>query len=138
MEPSGKHFKKRTAILEYLRSTTAHPSAETVFTDLKQDIHDLSMGTVYRNLNLFRQQGLASVVATVRGVERFDANVAPHVHFICENCDSVLDLMEMDVPEVLKNQASTCCGGRATTCQLSFSGLCAQCLQQKRIGGEIA
>ena len=138
MEVSGKHFKKRTAILEYLRSTTAHPSAETVFTDLKQEIPDLSMGTVYRNLNLFRQQGQASVIATVRGVERFDANTDPHVHFICENCDSVLDLMEMEVPEVLKNQASSCCGGRATACQLSFTGLCAQCLKQERLGGETA
>lgn len=138
MEPSGKHFKKRTAILEYLRSTTAHPSAETVFTDLKQQIPDLSMGTVYRNLNLFRQQGLASVVATVRGVERFDANTSPHVHFICEGCDSVMDLMKMEVPEALKTEASACSGGRATTCQLSFTGLCEGCLKQKRIGGETA
>ena len=138
MEPAGKHFKKRSAILEYLRSTTAHPSAETVYTDLKQQIPDLSMGTVYRNLNLFRQQGLASVVATVRGVERFDANTSPHVHFICSQCDCVLDLMEMEVPEVLKNQASDCCGGRADACQLSFTGVCGGCLNTNRMGGESA
>ena len=137
MELSGKHFKKRSAILEYLRSTCAHPSAETVYTDLKQQIPDLSMGTVYRNLNLFRQQGLASVVATVRGVERFDANTAPHVHFICSECDSVIDLVDMEVPDMLKNQASRCCGGRADDCQLSFSGVCGACLND-RIGGESA
>lgn len=137
MEPSGKHFRKRSAILEYLRSTTAHPSAETVYTELKQQIPDLSMGTVYRNLNLFRQQGLASVVATVRGVERFDANTDPHVHFICSHCDSVIDLMDMEVPEILKNQASRCSGGRADGCQLSFTGLCGECLNN-RMGGESA
>ena len=129
MEPSGKHFKKRTAILDYLRSTTSHPSAETVYTDLKQEIPDLSMGTVYRNLNLFRQQGLASVIATVRGVERFDANTQPHVHFICQDCDRVIDLMEMEVPEELKAQASHCSGGRADLCQLSFTGLCSNCVK---------
>ncbi len=138
MEPAGKHFKKRSAILEYLRSTTAHPSAETVYTDLKQQIPDLSMGTVYRNLNLFRQQGLASVVATVRGVERFDGNTTPHVHFICSECDSVLDLMEIQVPEALKNQASSCIGGRADECQLSFTGICGACLNHNRMGGESA
>ena len=138
MEQSGKHFKKRSAILEYLRSTTAHPSAETVFTDLKQQIPDLSMGTVYRNLNLFRQQGLASVVATVRGVERFDANTTPHVHFICNTCDKVMDLMEMEVPQVLKNTASQCSGGRADACQLSFTGVCGECLTHNTIGGESA
>lgn len=137
MEPAGKHFKKRNAILEYLRATTAHPSAETVYTDLKRQIPDLSMGTVYRNLNLFRQQGLASVVATVRGVERFDANTEPHVHFICSQCDSVLDLMEMEVPDTLKNTASHCCGGRADACQLSFTGICGGCLNNE-IGGESA
>ena len=67
MEPTTKQFRKRNAILNYLQNTKAHPSAETVYADLKQQIPDLSMGTVYRNLNLFRQQGLASVIATVRG-----------------------------------------------------------------------
>ena len=74
MEVATKQFRKRNAILNYLRSVTNHPSAETVFTELKQEIPDLSMGTVYRNLNLFKQQGLAISVATVKGVERFDGN----------------------------------------------------------------
>ena len=100
-----------------------------VFNHLKQEIPDLSMGTVYRNLTLFRQQGLASVIATVRGVERFDANTEPHVHFICQDCDSVIDLMEMEVPEELKSQASRYCGGRADLCQLSFTGVCGNCMK---------
>ena len=41
-----KHFRKRDAILEYLRHTQAHPSAEKIFTDLKEQIPDLAMGTV--------------------------------------------------------------------------------------------
>ena len=56
------------------------------------------MGTVYRNLSLFKQQGLAISVATVKGVERFDGNTDPHVHFICNDCGAVIDLMDMDVP----------------------------------------
>ena len=55
MESNQKHFRKRDAILDYLRSTTAHPSAETIYTDLKSQIPDLAMGTVYRNLTLFKQ-----------------------------------------------------------------------------------
>ena len=127
MEPLSKNFRKRNAILEYLRCTTAHPSAETIFSDLKAQIPDLSMGTVYRNLNLFRQQGLASVVATVRGVERFDANTDPHVHFICSDCDSVIDLMQMEIPEALCSQAASQSGGKVEQCSLSFTGLCCQC-----------
>ena len=133
-----KNFRKRNAILEYLRCTNAHPSAEMVFTDLKQQIPDLSMGTVYRNLNLFKQQGMISSVATVHGVERFDGNTEPHVHFICSDCDAVLDLHQMEVPESLKGQAEACCGGKVATCQLCFTGLCAECSEKENLGGATA
>lgn len=130
MEVSTKHFRKRDAILTYLRSTTTHPSAEMVFTQLKPQIPDLSMGTVYRNLNLFKTQGLAISVATVKGVERFDGNTDPHVHFICSECDAVIDLMDMQVPESLKAVAEISCGGQVDGCQLSFTGICQNCLEQ--------
>ena len=130
MEVATKQFRKRNAILNYLRGVTNHPSAETVFTELKQEIPDLSMGTVYRNLNLFKQQGLAVIVATVKGVERFDGNTDPHVHFICTECDAVIDLMDMEVPESLKEIAQNCCGGNVTDCQLTFTGLCKNCTDQ--------
>ena len=132
MEASTKNFRKRNAILHYLQSVTDHPSAETVFTKLKQEIPDLSMGTVYRNLNLFKAQGLAVSVATVKGVERFDGNTDPHVHFICSQCDAVIDLMEMEIPEALRKTAENCCGGEVGDCHLSFTGVCRDCLEGKK------
>ena len=133
MEVSTKHFRKRDAILQYLQSVTDHPSAEKVFTQLKPRIPDLSMGTVYRNLNLFKQQGLAVSVATVKGVERFDGNTDPHVHFICQDCDAVIDLMDIEIPETLKGIAEASCGGSVSECMLCFSGLCQEC-KEKRAG----
>ena len=133
-----KHFRKRDAILTCLRQTTVHPSAEWIYTQLKTEIPDLSMGTVYRNLNLFKQQGLAVSVATVNGVERFDGNTVPHVHFICSDCDAVIDLMTMKVPEALKSTAESCCSGQVENCQLTFIGLCNECLEKARKGGETA
>ena len=129
MEVSTKHFRKRDAILQYLQSVTDHPSAEKVFTQLKAQIPDLSMGTVYRNLNLFKQQGLAVSVATIKGVERFDGNTGPHVHFICQECDAVIDLMEMEIPESLKSVAEHSSGGQVAECQLCFTGICQDCLE---------
>ena len=134
MEASTKNFRKRNAILHYLQSVTDHPSAETVFTKLKQEIPDLSMGTVYRNLNLFKSQGLAVSVATIKGVERFDGNTDPHVHFICSQCDAVIDLMEMRIPKSLHKAAENCCGGEVGDCHLSFTGICRDCLEGKRSG----
>ena len=133
-----KHFRKREALYDYLKITTAHPSAETIYTDLKQQIPDLAIGTVYRNLTLFKQQGLISSVATVGGVERFDANTDPHVHFICQHCHAVMDLMEMQVPDDLRQAASALCGGRVESCQLSFSGVCRDCVEKEKKGSESA
>ena len=138
MAPNTKHFRKRDAILDYLRQSKAHPSAETIYTQLKPQIPDLAMGTVYRNLNLFKQQGLVSSVATVSGVERFDGNTEPHVHFICNGCDAVIDLHQMQVPDALPSTAAQCCGGQVETCQLSFTGICRQCLNNQKESGESA
>ena len=126
-----KRFRKRDAILECLRCSKAHPSAEMLFNQLKPQIPDLSMGTVYRNLTLFKEQGLCSSVATVSGVERFDGNTDSHVHFICSNCDAVIDLDEMQIPQTLSQTAASCCGGQVTECQLSFTGLCRDCNQER-------
>ncbi|MBR4108844.1 MAG: transcriptional repressor [Oscillospiraceae bacterium] len=138
MEAVTKQFRKRNAILAYLQSTTEHPSAEMVFAGLKPQIPDLSLGTVYRNLNLFRKQGLASCVATVNGVERFDGNTNPHVHFICNECDAVIDLMEMQIPATLTSTAESCSGGQVADCQLSFTGKCRSCVRVNQKGGETA
>lgn len=132
MEVSTKRFRKRDAILQYLRSVTDHPSAEKVFAALKADIPDLSIGTVYRNLNLFKQQGLAVSAATVNGIERFDGLTQPHAHFICRECDAVIDLMDMDVPDSLKAAAEQVSGGQVAACQLSFLGTCQECLAKIR------
>ncbi len=52
-----KHSRKRDAILECLRCTTSHPTAEWVYNQLKPTIPDLSLATVYRNLAIFKAEG---------------------------------------------------------------------------------
>ena len=126
MEPATKQFRKRNAILECLRSTTAHPSAEMVHEMLQKDHPDISLATVYRNLSLFRSQGMIQSVGTVRGIERFDANTDPHVHFVCTQCGTVLDLHQIEVPHLSRQvEASTGCS--VESCQLTFTGLCENC-----------
>ena len=129
-----KHFRKRDAILTYLKGTDTPPSAEMVYAELKQQIPDLSLGTVYRNLNLFKDQGLAITVGTVKGVERFDGNTRPHVHFFCTDCGAVLDLPQMDVPQQLVSTAAGQIGGTVDQCQMTFTGLCRDCVTNNKKG----
>ena len=124
MEKVTKQFKKRNAIYECLCSTDTHPSAEMVHAMLQEEHPDISLATVYRNLAKFKAEGKIMSVATVKGTERFDGNTKPHVHFICSNCDTVLDLHQIPMPHY---EAEDCGGCRIESCALTFTGLCGDC-----------
>lgn len=131
MEHKEKKFRKRDAILSCVRGTTTHPSAEWIFSQLKPEITDLSLGTVYRNLALFKERGEIISVGTVNGVERFDGNTQPHVHYVCTQCGTVLDLHDLSVPEELHAAAAHCAGNPVSGCQLTFTGICTKCTNQE-------
>lgn len=129
MDTSTKQFRKRNAILAYLRQTKEHPSAEMVYNHLKPEFPDMSLGTVYRNLAMFKERGEIISLGAVNGVERFDGNTMPHVHFICTGCEAVTDLPKIAAPEELNQQVTNQTGGRIDMCQLTFMGQCQQCLK---------
>ena len=130
MEPKTKSYRKRDAILTCLRATDTHPSAEDVHRMLQAEHPDISMATVYRNLSLFKEQGLIQSLGTVNGIERFDANTAPHVHFVCNDCDAVIDLHQIQVPVSLGASVEDTTGCRIEGCQLTFTGTCGACNNQ--------
>jgi Fur family peroxide stress response transcriptional regulator len=130
MEPKTKQFRKRNAILTCVKETHLHPSADMVHEMLQPEHPDISLATVYRNLSLFKQQGLIQSVGIVGGIERFDGNTEPHVHFICNECHAILDLPQIPIPEELLSSAATQ-GGQVESCTLSFTGRCQACCQQK-------
>lgn len=132
METCNKQFRKRNAILTCLRSTHVHPSAETLHEMLLCEHPDISLATVYRNLALFKNQGIIQSLGTVGGIERFDGNIQPHVHFICNCCHAIIDLPQIAVPEQLRSTAETATGGQVSECQLSFTGTCQSCCQKEK------
>ncbi len=132
MEQSTKQFKKRNAILECLRGTDTHPSADMVHQMLQAEHPDISLATVYRNLSRFRNQGIIQCVATVKGIERFDANINPHVHFICSSCDAVVDMHQIPMPQDLSTALENTSGCRVESCQLTFTGICSSCIHNEK------
>lgn len=118
--------RQRDAILNVLLYTTRHPSAETIYEELKSEMPNLSLGTVYRNLANFKADGTIMQVATVNGQERYDANTKPHIHFVCKECGEVIDLFQANFPEVPEFD------GRIDDCQLNYLGLCKDCVENAR------
>ena len=130
MEKIKKHSRKRQAILDLLCTTTEHPSAEQIYTQLKGKFPDLSLATVYRNLSEFRREGVIISVATVGGNERFDARCAAHEHFICDICAGVsdlsLDMITKETYEAVYDET----GGRPNRHSLNFYGICGGCAEK--------
>ena len=127
MERAVRYSRKREAILAAIRGTSCHPSAEWLYQQLRPQHPDLSLGTVYRNLAFFQEHGHIKSVGVVRGQERFDAIVAPHSHFICSCCGSVLDLPDVCPEGELERAVSVQYGFAVERCELTFYGLCHSC-----------
>lgn len=121
-----KFSRKRQAVLDKIRSTTTHPSAVWVYEELRKDIPDISLGTVYRNLSVFKDDGLLVSVGVVNGQERFDADISEHTHFVCLNCNDVIDVNVPPSPEL-----NTSVGAEnhldVYYNQLTFYGKCRKC-----------
>jgi Fur family peroxide stress response transcriptional regulator len=127
VEKLRKHSKKRDAILEIIKSTKIHPGAQWVYERLKPAIPDLSLGTVYRNLSQFKEEGTLASLGVVRGEERFDAAVLPHPHAVCTRCGKVEDLPG-DVQEKIMSEFTTEIPGFAIDKRHTvFYGICDAC-----------
>ena len=125
-----KHSKKRDAILNCMRGTTCHPTAEWVYQQLKPQFPDLSLGTVYRNLAAFKAEGVIDSVGVVNGLERYDGNTIPHAHIVCESCSAVLDAETIELPDELLAHVQQDTGCEIRRYQISFTGVCPNCLQK--------
>ncbi len=121
-----KYSRQREAIKAFLCSRCDHPSADMVFDNVRKEFPNISLGTVYRNLNLLVDIGEAIKITTKDGSDRFDARTNPHYHFICNNCGAVEDLLMPPVLDV-QEQASNCINAEIESHEIKFWGLCNKC-----------
>ena len=130
-EKKRNYSRKREAILKAVRSTVCHPTADWVYQKLRPEYPDLSLGTVYRNLTQFKNDGVIISVGTVNGQERFDGNVKPHTHFVCSRCHAVLDVPGCFVGEHKVEAAAQKLGLQVESSDVILHGVCAECLKKE-------
>ena len=124
-----KYSKQRQAIKDQLSNRVDHPTAETLYSELKTNMPNLSIATVYRNLKQLEGMGEISTIIT-DGAMRYDYNVKPHAHFFCNRCGAVLDI-DTDKEQIVKiGQGSFT--GSIEGCEVKFYGLCTDCVAKSR------
>ncbi len=121
-----KYSSQREAIIKFLKTRKDHPTADVVFQHIREDIPNISLATVYRNLNQLAASGAILRLTCNGKTDHFDACVEPHYHFLCKNCGSVKD-MDMNPIDSLINKASENCNYHIDEVSVLFSGICDDC-----------
>ena len=121
---------RREKILAYLRRTSSHPAAYEVFDVLKRQYPSISLGTVYRNLATLAEQRKIRRIGCAGGVDRYDARVDDHDHFLCESCGEIYDLESETVGSYYERVRAQS-GHDPKGHNLEFYGCCAKCANRQ-------
>ncbi len=128
---------QRLAIYDMLYHTDEHPSAETIHRKLKATHPSMSLATVYKTLETFKQHGLVQELSLGEDSFRYDAREAAHAHIICKTCKDVQDvILEKEISAIetaIVNQSDFFESPKSIThSQIYFYGTCKKCQAQSQ------
>lgn len=126
--PLGKNHRmtrQRMVILDELRKVSSHPTADELYRIVRKILPHISLGTVYRNLEILSKMGLILKLEIDGNQKRFDGNKEKHHHIRCINCNRVFDIN----PETIKIDYSSDNpeGCKIIDYSFHFIGLCKEC-----------
>lgn len=117
--------KQRMVILEELRNVTSHPTADEVYNIVRTRLPRISLGTVYRNLDLLAESGEIIKLEAAGTQKRFDGNLSPHQHVRCMHCGAIGDVhTAISLPNIM---SATADGFHIAGARIEFDGTCAEC-----------
>ena len=121
---------QKAMTLDAVMRLANHPTADMVYDFIKEKYPQISRTTVYRNLNKLCDLGELARVKVSGSADRFDHNLAPHYHFICNECG---DMCDLDIPylEQINNMAQGLGGRQINAHQIMFDGLCPDCAKSE-------
>jgi Fur family transcriptional regulator, peroxide stress response regulator len=125
-EKGLKVTPQRLAIINMLRNTKEHPSAETIYKTLSSDFPTMSLATVYKTLEMLKNLGLVQELNVGEGSFRYDANVNSHPHLVCYGCNRVDDLDDSALDDLL-GEVSKYTDYLLKDQKLYFYGYCPDC-----------
>ena len=122
---------QRLAIYQALLEYDKHPTAECVYRNLHPTYPTMSLATVYKTMDIFKQIGLVRILNVGDDSNRYDYDVAPHTHICCSVCGRIEDVYDVDLGKIY-TKVKTSSGYEVTNDHISFKGICPQCLEQNK------
>ena len=117
---------QRRVILEHVRSSSTHPTADEVYRAVRRRCRHVSLGTVDRNLEVLSKQGLIQKIEFGEGPRRFDGGPPGHYHVKCLRCGQVSDV-HAALPDDFQEECAQASDYRILAHRLEFVGLCPAC-----------
>jgi len=121
---------QRIAVYMYLRSTSEHPSAETIYKALHKDYPTMSLATVYKALKTLVEVNLVRELNVGEGNFRYDANISPHPHIQCMCCGKVDDIEGL-LLDHLNDRVKNHTDYEVISNKVYFYGMCPECKDKK-------
>ncbi len=121
-----RNSRQRQVLLEELKQLSSHPSAVKLYEIARRRLPRISLGTVYRNLELLAEAGVIRKLESGGSEARFDGNVEPHYHVRCVRCGRVDDAPGLPA-ELLKDEIGDLGGYEVIGYRLEFLGVCPAC-----------
>jgi len=118
--------KQRRAVLQVIRDSDEHLTANEIFEHARQLLPTISFATVYNSLRYLKNEGLIGEVAFGAGCSRYDRKLNRHDHAICNNCGKLVDL-ELPIPGGLIKEAARRSKFKAGSIEVTLHGLCPEC-----------
>lgn len=117
---------QKQVILNAVRELKNHPTSEDIYNYIKPNFPSISLGTVYRNLNLLSENNEIQKISIVDDVIRFDHITHEHYHFQCEKCQKILDL-PMEYKTFLNSEVENEYNIKIKKHDIIFTGVCRDC-----------
>lgn len=137
-----KYSKQREWILKSLKQRTDHPTAEMLYSDLKKEVPEIGIATIYRNVNELVEEGDIIRIKSRSGKDRYDGNTMPHIHFECDSCLEIEDIfLYEEAIQQLDNEMKKLVkeiGAEATASSIIIKGYCKNCQLSKQKNKEEA
>ena len=131
-ENNLKVTPQRIKILKYLDCHRTHPTADEIYSNLKESIPSLSKTTVYNSLDTLREHGLIQTLSICGSEHRYDFNHEMHHHFYCKKCGKIVDInIKCPNIEKIKNE-----GYRIDEVHGYFKGICKDCMNKEKKNNE--
>jgi Fe2+ or Zn2+ uptake regulation protein len=124
---------QRMAIVRELAEDETHPTAQEIFERLRPSLPTMSFATVYNTLDALSTAGLCAAMSLSPGSGRFDPNMSPHHHVVCDGCGAVRDVpgsAESQVASGSDEVREVSPGFQVRAVERIFRGLCAACAKQ--------